>query len=83
MNRSGADIKAGDILRHVFSYQADLGRVDYVIVYFSKVKQCMFLPWTKAMHQHKILLVLGFGGQKANEVVISRLRIKSLEDSVV
>ena len=31
----------------------------------------------------RVLLVLGFGGQKANEVVISRLRIKSLEDSIV
>lgn len=39
--RANADIKAGDILRHVFSYHADIGKIDYAIVYFSKAKSCM------------------------------------------
>ncbi|CAF4626709.1 unnamed protein product, partial [Rotaria sp. Silwood2] len=64
--RSNADIKAGDILRHVFSYHLDLGKVDYAVVYFQKVK-----------------ILFGWGGPKADEIVISRLRIKSLEDTVV
>lgn len=41
MQRSNDDIKAGDILRHVFSYHADLGSVDYAVVYFFKAKSCM------------------------------------------
>ena len=40
--RSNADIKAGDILRHIFSYNADLGKVDYAIIYFNKVKTCTY-----------------------------------------
>lgn len=28
-------------------------------------------------------LVFGWGGQKADEIIVSRLRLKSLEDTVV
>ncbi|CAF4007835.1 unnamed protein product, partial [Adineta steineri] len=64
--KNNDDIKAGDILRHVFSYQADLGKLDYAIVYF-----------------HKAKTLFGWGGQKGDEIIISRLRIRSLEDTLV
>ncbi|CAF0991636.1 unnamed protein product [Rotaria magnacalcarata] len=64
--RSNADIKAGDILRHVFSYHTDLGKVDYVMIYFQKAKA-----------------IFGWGGQKGDEILVSRLRLKSLEDTVI
>ncbi|CAF0989739.1 unnamed protein product [Rotaria sp. Silwood1] len=64
--KSNADIKAGDIFRHVFSYHLDLGKVDYAV-----------------RNLLMIILVFGWGGPKADEIVISRLRIKSLEDTVI
>ncbi|CAF1041590.1 unnamed protein product [Rotaria sp. Silwood1] len=64
--KSKADIKPGDIFRHVFSYKTDLGKVDYAIVHFNKAKN-----------------FFGWGAEKGNEIVISRLRLKSLEDSVI
>jgi hypothetical protein len=64
--KANSDIKAGDILRHVFSYQADIGQVDYAVVYFNKIKPA----WL-------------FGGERGDEIVMSRLRLKSLEDTLV
>ncbi|CAF1126987.1 unnamed protein product [Adineta steineri] len=45
---------------------ADLGKLDYAIVYF-----------------HKAKTLFGWGGQKGDEIIISRLRIRSLEDTLV
>ncbi|CAF3013108.1 unnamed protein product [Rotaria sp. Silwood2] len=64
--KSNSDIKSGDIFRHVFSYKADLGKVDYAIVQFNKAKS-----------------FFGWGSEKGNAIAISRLRLKSIEDSVV
>ena len=38
--RQNTEVKAGDVLRHVFSYRADLSSVSYVVVYFNKMKNC-------------------------------------------
>ncbi|CAF0926951.1 unnamed protein product [Adineta ricciae] len=65
-SKSNADIKAGDVFRHMFSYKADLGQVDYAIVYFNKAKS-----------------LFGWGGPKADEIVVSNLRLKSVEDPIV
>ena len=31
-------MQAGDTLRRIFTYNLDLGRIDYAIVYFNKAK---------------------------------------------
>ncbi|CAF0740905.1 unnamed protein product [Adineta steineri] len=65
-SKSNADIQAGDVFRRIFSYNADMGNVDYAIVYFNKGKS-----------------FFGLGGPKGNEIVISNLRLKSVEDTII
>ena len=78
-------MQAGDTLRRIFTYNLDLGRIDYAIVYFNKAKGGAYRSTTDSKDEIKRILfpVFGFGSPQGHELIISRLRVKSLEDTVV
>lgn len=67
----------------MFNFNADLSKIDYAVVYFNKAKT---RTYSRTNYNYlKILLnilVLHWGSDN-NEIIISRLRIKSAEDSIV
>ena len=64
-----------------------IGQVDYAIVYFNKAKGCKYPSIAVIHRKHPAvrmnISVFGLGAPKGNEIVISRLRLVSLEDTVV
>jgi hypothetical protein len=49
------------VFRHVFSYKADLGQIDYAVVHFNKGKGCKYTEYQlKLVDSSNIYVLLQF-----------------------